>query len=51
MLPRVWGLAGVQYSQPIADLLSFFVAVPFMAQFLAELDRMEARVQAGQAPE
>ena len=51
VLPRVWGLAGVQYSQPIADLLSFFVAVPFMAQFLAELDRMEARVQAGQAPE
>ena len=51
VLPRVWGLAGVQYSQPIADLLSFFVAVPFMAQFLAELDRMEARVQAGRAPE
>ena len=35
-------LAGVQYSQPIADVLSFVVAVPFMAQFLAELDRMDA---------
>ena len=41
-LPRAFGLAGVQYSQPIADVLSFVVAVPFMAQFLAELDRMDA---------
>ena len=41
-LPRAFGLAGVQYSQPIADSLSFVVAVPFMAQFLAELDRMDA---------
>ena len=41
-LPRAFGLAGVQYSQPIADALSFVVAVPFMAQFLAELDRMDA---------
>ena len=51
VLPNVWGLAGVQYSQPIADALSFVVAVPFMAQFLAELDRMDARVRAGQSPE
>ena len=42
VLPNVWGLAGVQYCQPIADVLSFVVAVPFMAQFLAELDRMDA---------
>src|SRR5699024_11814544 len=48
VLPNVWGLAGVQYCQPIADVLSFVVAVPFMAQFLAELDRMDARVRAGQ---
>ena len=41
-LPRAFGLAGVQYSQPIADVLSFVLAVPFMAQFLAELDRMDA---------
>ena len=51
VLPNVWGLAGVQYCQPIADVLSFVVAVPFMAQFLAELDRMDARVRAGQQPE
>lgn len=51
VLPQVWGLAGVQYSQPIADLLSFMVAVPFVVQFLAELDRMDARVRAGQPAE
>ena len=51
VLPQVWGLAGVQYSQPIADALSFLVAVPFLWQFLNELDRMEARVQAGEEPE
>ena len=50
-LPQVWGLAGVQYSQPIADALSFVVAVPFLVQFLAELDRMDARVRAGQPVE
>ena len=50
-LPQVWGLAGVQYSQPIADALSFVVAVPFLVQFLAELDRMDARVRAGQPAE
>lgn len=50
-LPQVWGLAGVQYSQPIADLMSFVVAVPFLVQFLAQLDRMDARVRAGQPAE
>ena len=51
VLPQTWGLAGVQYSQPIADALSFVVAVPFLVQFLGELDRMDARVRAGQPAE
>ncbi len=51
VLPQLWGLAGVQYSQPIADVFSFVVAVPFLWQFLRQLERMDARVRAGQSPE
>ena len=49
--PGCGGWRGCSTASPLPICFSFFVAVPFMAQFLAELDRMEARVQAGQAPE
>lgn len=41
ILPRVIGLMGVQISQPIADVLTFAVSVPFLIAFLKELGRME----------
>lgn len=44
-LPRVWGLVGVEVCQPIADLLTFFVSVPFLVSFLRELERMEQAQQ------
>lgn len=33
VLPRLWGCAGVQLSQPVADALTFVVSVPFMIMF------------------
>ena len=33
ILPALFGLVGVELSQPAADLLTFFVCVPFMAAF------------------
>lgn len=53
-LPLVWflpglvGLAGVQLAQPLADLLTFFVSLPFYIRFIAHLRRREA--EAAPAP-
>ncbi len=33
VLPRVIGLFGVQVSQPLADLITFFVSIPFAIRF------------------
>ena len=33
LLPALFGLVGVELSQPAADALTFFVCVPFMAAF------------------
>ena len=38
----VWGLTGIQLSQGIADVLTMFVAVPFVLRFLAEMKRKQA---------
>ena len=40
-LPRVFGLLGVEICQPIADVLTFFVTVPFLFPFLRQLVRMD----------
>ena len=37
-LPRVWGIIGVQISQPIADVLTALFSLPFGFSFLKELD-------------
>jgi len=37
ILPRLWGLPGVQFSQPIADFLTAATCVPFMIQFYRSL--------------
>lgn len=41
ILPNFMGLAGVQYTQAIADILSFLVCIPFVAVFFAKLKRNE----------
>ncbi len=45
VLPRLWGLAGVEIAQPIADLLTGLISLPFLLQFLGELERMERAVR------
>lgn len=40
-LPRAFGLLGVEICQPIADVLTFFVTVPFLFPFLRQLVWMD----------
>ena len=40
-LPRMFGLLGVEICQPIADVLTFVVTVPFLFPFLHQLVKME----------
>lgn len=42
VLPRRLGLLGVQICQPLADVLTFFTCLPFLAVFLHELADMQA---------
>ena len=37
----LWGLTGIQLSQGIADVLTMFVAVPFVLRFLGEMKELE----------
>ena len=39
VLSRVWGLPGIMYSQPISDVLSALIAVPFVIHFFRRLPR------------
>lgn len=40
-LPHLWGLSGVEICQPIADVLTFCISLPFLLSFLKQLDGME----------
>ena len=40
ILPRTHGLFGVEICQPIADVLTFLVSLPFLIAFLQQLGRM-----------
>ena len=40
-LPRIWGLTGVELCQPIADVLTFCISVPFLVVFLHQLGKYE----------
>ena len=40
-LPRMFGLTGVEFCQPIADVLTFLITVPFLFPFLRQLRRMD----------
>ena len=41
LLPRTHGLVGVEICQPIADVFTFLVSVPFLLAFLNQLGRMD----------
>ena len=41
VLPRVWGLFGVEICQPIADVLAFVISLPFLVVFLHQLGQRE----------
>ena len=40
-LPRMFGLLGIEICQPIADVLTFVVTVPFLFPFLHQLVKLE----------
>lgn len=40
-LPQLWGVVGIEVCQPIADVLTFGISLPFLIQYLRELGRME----------
>ena len=41
ILPRTLGLMGVETCQPIADVFTFIVSLPFLLAFLNQLSRMD----------
>ena len=41
IMPRTHGLFGVEICQPIADVLTFLVSLPFLIEFLQQLGRMD----------
>ena len=41
ILPRMLGLVGVETCQPIADVFTFIVSLPFLLAFLNQLSRMD----------
>jgi len=41
-LPRFLGLAGLQYTQPLADVCTFLCCIPFAVSFLRELGKEKA---------
>ena len=48
-LPRLYGLFGIEICQPIADVLTFFVTVPFLFPFLHKLVQMDETERAREA--
>ena len=49
ILPRTHGLVGVEICQPIADVFTFIVSLPFLLAFLRQLGRMDDAENAGSA--
>ena len=39
LLPRLIGLRGVELAQPLADVISFAICIPYTVRFLRELER------------
>ena len=45
-LPQIWGVLGIEAAQPIADLLTFCISLPFLLQYLGQLKRMDRQTAA-----
>lgn len=45
ILPRFLGLAGIEYSQAISDVLTFIVSVPFAIWFFRTLKKEEQKIE------
>ena len=43
LLPRVWGLTGLCVSQAVADILTFFLTLPFLIRTMRDLRAAEQR--------
>ncbi len=41
ILSHTWGLPGIMYSQPLADVLAGLISVPFLVQFFHKLPRTD----------
>lgn len=41
ILPRFFGMGGVELAQPLADVISFFICIPFTARFFKELEQKQ----------
>ena len=39
ILPKVWNLTGIEYSQAISDALTFLISVPFLIWFFKNLKK------------
>lgn len=44
LLPRFCGVLGVELAQPLADVCTLIVSVPFLLMFMKKLKKMEERV-------
>jgi len=42
VLSKTLGLTGIEIAQPVSDVLTFVVSVPFVISFLKTLKRLEA---------
>ncbi len=43
ILPRLFGMAGVELAQPLADFLSFFLCIPFTIRYFRELAQLQKK--------
>ena len=41
ILPSLFGITGVQITQPISDILSFLTCIPFLYLFMKKLNKLE----------
>lgn len=50
ILPGLFGLRGVQMTQPVADVLSALLCIPFLALFYRRLRRLEQQARQDEPP-
>lgn len=43
ILPRIFGITGVQITQPVSDILSFLTCIPFLYFYMKNLNKLERK--------